>query len=73
MHADLEVKRPSRQKAKRAESIKEEELASQLGLRNEAQDAYGWDRNSLKIEGRRLVIYRYESAKRAPPCRGVPG
>jgi zinc metalloprotease ZmpB len=66
MHAALEVKRPSRQAAKHAEGIKEEELASQLGLRNEVQDAYGWDRDSLKIEGRRLVIYRYESAKRAP-------
>ena len=67
MHADLEVKRPSRQAAKRAESIREEELAAQLGLRNDDQDAYGWDRDSLKIEGRSLVIYRYESAKRAPP------
>jgi zinc metalloprotease ZmpB len=67
MHADLEVKRPSRQAARRAESIKEEELAAQLGLRNGAQDEYGWDHNSLKIEGRSLVIYRYESAKRAPP------
>jgi hypothetical protein len=68
MHADLEVKRPSTQAAKRAESIKEEGLAAQLGLRDDAKDEYGWDCNSLKIERRSLVIYRYESAKRAPPA-----
>jgi zinc metalloprotease ZmpB len=72
MHADLEVKRPSRQAAKRAESISEEEFASQLGLRNEVEDAYGWDRDCLKIEGRSLVIYRYESAKRSPPVPSGP-
>ena len=42
-------------------------------MRDDAQDEYGWDRNSLKIEGRSLVIYRYESAKRAPPVpRSLP-
>ena len=72
MHADLEVKRPSMQAAKRAESIKEEQLAAQLGLRNVDKDGYGWDCNSLKIEGRSLVIYRYEGAKRAPVPRRSP-
>jgi hypothetical protein len=72
IHADLDVKRPSKQAAKHAESINEKELASQLGLRNEVEDAYGWDRDSLKIEGRSLVIYRYESARRAPPVPSSP-
>ena len=67
MHTDLDLRRPSRPAAKRAESITEEQLASLLGLHNEVHDAYGWDRASLKIEGRSLVIYRYESAKRSPP------
>ncbi|MDQ6648268.1 MAG: hypothetical protein M3Y93_13765, partial [Pseudomonadota bacterium] len=67
MHPDLQVKRPSMDAVKRAESLTEKELASKLGLRIDDPDGHGWDGDSLKIEGRSLVIYRYESAKRAPP------
>ena len=66
VHPHLEVKKPSRQTAKRAESLKEKELAELLGLRTGIHDAYGWDHESLKIEGRSLVIYRYDRARRLP-------
>ncbi len=66
-HHDLEVERPSMQAVKRASSLKEKELAAQLGLHKGDRSPYGWDCDSLKIEGRGLVIYRYESATRAPP------
>lgn len=72
-HPDLNVTPPPREAVKRAGSINEEELAPLLGLENQSKTRARWDRASLKIEGRQLVIYRYESAKRmpeAPPVRG---
>ncbi|HYX50826.1 MAG TPA: hypothetical protein VE843_13840, partial [Ktedonobacteraceae bacterium] len=72
-HPDLNVTPPSRDAVKRTASLNEEELARLLGLENQSKTRSNWDRASLKIEGHRLVIYRYESAKRVPevpPARG---
>ncbi len=66
IHPDLSVKSPSSEAIKHAEAISEDELASLLGLENQSRASLSWDRTSLKIEGRQLVIYRYESAKRIP-------
>src|SRR6266567_5848496 len=72
-HLDLNVTRPSRDAVKRAESIHEEALAPLLGLENQSKTRTRWDRASLQIEGRQLVIYRYESAKRVPETPPVRG
>jgi hypothetical protein len=72
MHPDLNVRRPSSEAIKHAESINEEELMRQLGLESQP-DTRSWDRDSLKIERRQLVIYQYESAKRVPPKPPVIG
>ncbi len=73
-HPDLSVKKPSDEAIKRAESIGEIELASRLGLVNPAGGAGHFDLQSLKIEKRSLVVYRYEAAKRLPdpPPQTIP-
>src|SRR6185369_4483425 len=67
LHPDLELKAPPAAKVKRAESIDEAELARLLGLSKQTKSAFSLDRASLKIEGRKLVIYRYETGKRVVP------
>ena len=66
LHPDLKVKPPSSRVVRRAESIDEEELATLLGLKRQPKTGSTWDRRTLSIEGRRLVIYRYESEERVP-------
>ena len=66
IHPDLQVKHPSKKAVKGAESINEEELARLLGLHKQPKGGLNWDIETLKIERRGLVIYRYESAQRAP-------
>ena len=69
IHPDLAVKRPPAKAVTAAKSIDEEQLARLLGLTDQPQAESGWDRGTLKIERRGLVIYRYEAAGRAsaPP------
>jgi hypothetical protein len=69
IHPDLDVKRPSDEAVKRAESTSEAQLARLLGLTRQTNASPKWDRASLKIEGRQLIIYQYESAERAPVQR----
>jgi hypothetical protein len=71
IHPGLEVKRPSATKVKQAESIDEAELARLLGLSKQTKGPFIPDSASLKIEGHRLVIYRYESSKRVVPTGPV--
>jgi hypothetical protein len=71
-HPDLKVKAPSRNKVKQAESMTEAELARLLGLQSKSRGGFIADRKSLKIEGRGLFIYRYESAKRVPATPPPP-
>ena len=66
IHPDLEVKRPSTKAVTAAESIDEEQLARLLGLKDQPETESSWDPETLTIEGRGLVIYRYEAARRAP-------
>ena len=70
-HPDVKVKPPSSRAVKRAESLDAEELASLLGLKRQSKAGSTWDHRSLKIEGRRLVIYRYDAEARVPA--GPPG
>jgi hypothetical protein len=65
LHPDPEVKRPSTRAVTAAESIDEEQLAQLLGLKDQPESESSWDPESLTIEGRGLVIYRYEAARRA--------
>jgi hypothetical protein len=62
-HPDLSVKKPTAAALKRFENLNERTLASLLGLKAAAKE---YDRKSLKVEGTRLVVYRYEAAKREP-------
>ena len=71
-HPDLKVKAPSKIKVKQAESLTEEELARLLGLQSKSRGGFAADRRSLKIEGRSLFIYRYESSKRVPATPPPP-
>jgi hypothetical protein len=78
MHPDVQVKPPSDDAIKRAESIDEAELANLLGLKVRVSTKAKLDRESLKIEDRQLVIYQYVSDKRistppAPPKSDNPG
>jgi hypothetical protein len=69
-HPDINVKRPSAEATRRAEAITETQLSHQLGL---DQPNGTWERDTLKIENRQLVIYQYERAKRVPiPPEPVP-
>ena len=62
-HADVKVRRPSAAALGRFKEMDAKTLASLLGL---AAKAKGYDRKSLKVDEVRLVIYRYEAAKRVP-------
>ena len=58
-HPDLVAKRPPEQALRRFKEIDEKTLASLLGLKPTKA-------RSLQITGTRLVVYRYEAAKRQP-------
>jgi zinc metalloprotease ZmpB len=73
VHPDLGVKRPPTGAAKRAESLTEEELAPLLGLDKRTKGVNSWDRGSLKIERRALVIFRYERKRRLAIPASEPG
>jgi hypothetical protein len=73
LHPDLEVKRPSAKAVTAAESIDEEQLARLLGLKDQPETESSWDPETLTIEGRGLVIYRYEAARRAPASPPTDG
>src|SRR5262249_39603888 len=60
-HPDLTAKRPPEAAIKRFKDIDEKTLAPLLGLKPGSKDA-----KSLKIDSTRLVVYRYEAAKRQP-------
>src|SRR3954471_3078330 len=60
-HAGLTAKRPPEAAIKRFKEIDEKTLAGLLGLKPGSNGA-----KSLKITGTRLVVYRYEAAKRQP-------
>ncbi len=60
-HDDVNVRKPSRAEVSRLLALDEGQLASSLGLT--AKDK-AFDRASLKIERRRLYVYRYEDDKR---------
>jgi zinc metalloprotease ZmpB len=60
-HPDLNVQRPPEAALKRFENIDEKTLAPLLGLGPTSKAA-----KSLKITATRLVVYRYEAAKRQP-------
>jgi len=62
LHPDLELEPPNKRKAKQAEGMKETQLATLIGLGRQGKSAAA----SLRIEGRGLVIYRYEAGKRVP-------
>jgi hypothetical protein len=62
-HDDVSVKRPDAKALSRFKNLKAEALAKFLGLTTKSKD---YDRKSLKVEKARLVIYRYEAAKRVP-------
>ena len=61
-HADLEVKQPSKAVLARLKKIDKTTLAKHLGLSAKQKD---FDRKTFTIENLRLIIYRYEEAKRA--------
>jgi hypothetical protein len=73
IHPDLEVERPSTKAVTAAQSIDEDELARLLGLTNQPDTEASWDRETLEIESRGLVIYRYEAARRAPATPPADG
>ena len=60
-HPELTAKRPPARALERFKEIDEPTLASLLGLKPGSKAA-----KSLKITGRRLVVYQYEAAKRQP-------
>ncbi|HEV7402261.1 MAG TPA: hypothetical protein VGO11_05010 [Chthoniobacteraceae bacterium] len=62
-HDDISVKRPGAKALSRFKNLKAAALAKLLGLTAKSKD---YDRTSLKVEQVRLVVYRYEAAKRAP-------
>jgi zinc metalloprotease ZmpB len=51
MHPDLNVKVPSKSKAKQAESLNEEELARLLGLTGQKKNGFRPDQSSLRLKG----------------------
>ena len=60
-HSDVSVRKPSRTELSRLSALDKGKLASSLGLTVKDKD---FDRVSLKIERRRLYVYRYEADKR---------
>src|SRR5713101_2047842 len=60
-HADLRVTSPTQRAIARLEKLDSNVLAKQLGLSDAMKE---FDLDSLRIVKRRLLIYRYESAKR---------
>ena len=60
-HSNLSVERPSARSVKALESLQEEKLAQSLGLSAEEHD---FALDSLKIERKKLFVYRYESHQR---------
>lgn len=62
-HADVKVRRPSDAALGRFKELDAKKLASLLGLTAKGK---AYDRKSLKVDEVRLVIYRYEAAKRVP-------
>jgi hypothetical protein len=66
MHPNLNVKRPPDKSVERAQSISQTELTRQLGLTGRSKATSNWNRASLKIEGRQLIVYQYRSAERGP-------
>jgi zinc metalloprotease ZmpB len=73
IHPGLEVKRPSTKAVTAAQSIDEEQLAGLLGLNDQPKTTSSWDPETLEIESRGLVIYRYEAARRAPATSPADG
>jgi zinc metalloprotease ZmpB len=73
IHPDLAVKRPPAKAVTAATSIDEEQLAGLLGLTDQPRTESSWDPETLEIEGRELVIYRYEAARRAPVTAPADG
>jgi zinc metalloprotease ZmpB len=68
-HADLDAARPSAAVLSRAQKVSETQLATQLGLAGKAGRqgtgrGSGFDASTLKIDNRKLLIYRYAKAKR---------
>ncbi|MDQ1586454.1 MAG: zinc metalloprotease ZmpB [Actinomycetota bacterium] len=61
-HPDVHVERPNDDSLKRAESITATHFARSLGLHFRGGDNQV-DSKQLEIEGRQLVVYRYEAAK----------
>ena len=66
-HADLDADRPSPAALRKLEKLDKATLARQLGLARKS----GFDAKTLKIDDRKLIIYRYAQAKRvmAEPAR----
>ena len=59
-HADLDADKPSPAAMKKLEKLNKTALAKQLGLARKS----GFDTKTLKIDDRKLIIYRYAQAKR---------
>jgi hypothetical protein len=60
-HADLAVKRPAAKAVDRLKKMNKTTLAQQLGLSAKQKE---YDLKSLRINSRRLIIYRYDKTKR---------
>ncbi len=67
-HADLSVKRPSDEALGHLRGLDERGLAHSLGVSDD--DAH-FHRKSLKIERRRLFVYRYEASQRVRIIEGI--
>ncbi|HMD47456.1 MAG TPA: hypothetical protein VKG79_00095 [Bryobacteraceae bacterium] len=76
-HSNLRVEKPSARSVEALENLHEERLAHSLGLR---ADDHDFARGSLKIERKKLFVYRYESSQRiregeeiiSAPAHGEP-
>jgi len=60
-HTEVNAKKPGERAVRAAATVSEETLARCLGLREKEEE---FDRESLKIERRKLFVYRYQARQR---------
>ena len=60
-HADVDARKPSERALRNAESINENTLAHSLGIAEKHDE---FDRASLKIERKKMFVYRYQADQR---------
>lgn len=63
-HAEVEAQPPKPDAVQRAENTKEDALRGYLGLSEQLEASHVPDPGKLRIEKRRLVVYRYRASER---------